>query len=141
MLAAILIISSCKKNVEPPDIEGVTLSPIDTNTITSDVVELNWTQFTQPGFKTYEIHASKTSNFPPSSQTLRESKDSRDDTFAIVDELTPNTHYYFKIRVTTIDGKFADSNEAYAKTAPPLPTIEPVTLSPIDTNSIFSDSV
>jgi hypothetical protein len=118
VLTAVVIVSSCKKNVEPPDIQGVALSPIDTSDIFPDRVVLNWTEFSQTGFKAYEVYASQTSNFAPSSQTLRESKDQRDDTSVFVDGLTPSTRYYFKIRVITIDGRYADSNEASAKTEP-----------------------
>jgi hypothetical protein len=120
ILAAALITASCKKNVEPPDIQGVTLLPIDTNDVSSEWVDLNWTKFTEPGFKTYEIHASKTPNFTPSSSTHHtdDDVDQRDDTFGTAHYLSPNTVYFFKIRVVTIDGKNADSNERSAKTNP-----------------------
>lgn len=117
VLATLVIFGGCKKEAEGPVVGAVTLT-VDQTSVTNESVDLSWTRYTDVRFKAYEIHSSTSQNFTPSEGTLYETQDLRTDTTTIVFDLLPDMRYYFKIRVTTTDGRFSDSNEGTAKTDP-----------------------
>jgi hypothetical protein len=116
LLVGLLIISSCKKSVEPPEVEPVTLLPIVSTQ--STWVDLCWTKFRGTGFKSYEAHYSRSASFAAGTDSLycEPIVDRSDTTNTETTDLQPNTQYYFKIRVNTLDGRYSESNIQSART-------------------------
>lgn len=120
--ALILFTSSCQKSttIEPGNLEPVVLS-IDFSSITSSSIRSTWTRYDGPNFLKYDIHYSRTPNLVPADTNRYTTFTVRETTQTTVTNLLSNTTYYFKIRVFVQDGRFADSNEPSATTAPPGP--------------------
>jgi thiol-disulfide isomerase/thioredoxin len=93
-------------------------TPVVVNEVTKvskNSVTLTWSKNTDANFLRYEIHKGMIPNFTISDNTLVVPITMQSKTSYEVTDLSPNTDYYFKIRVVNEYGH-SDSNEVYAKT-------------------------
>ncbi|RLF73103.1 MAG: hypothetical protein DRN55_04570 [Thermoplasmata archaeon] len=84
--------------------------------VTYSSVTLDWSRYAGEDFSRYEVHYSTQPNFQISSNTLAGVVEEIDTTTYTVENLRSRTTYYFKIRVYSIQGLQADSNEVSATT-------------------------
>jgi hypothetical protein len=85
--------------------------------VTSNSMELNWTQNNDTDFQKYGLHYSTNSGFTPNSTSLYKSSTNRSWTKETVGNLSSSTTYYFKVRVYDLPNRYNDSNEVNNTTA------------------------
>jgi predicted phage tail protein len=85
-------------------------------------ITLKWNQINIKDFLKYEIFFSTINGFPLSNINLLKTITKKDDTTLIVENLKPNTIYYFKLRVYDIGNLFTDSDEKAIITGNDIPT-------------------
>jgi hypothetical protein len=94
---------------QPP--MAVTLNP--PTSITDKSMKLSWTKNNDADFAEYEIYKSTSSG---TLGTKLHSISDRSTISYVVTQLSPNTTYYFSVRVTDAAGLFSDSNQVNGKT-------------------------
>ncbi|MFW9846829.1 MAG: fibronectin type III domain-containing protein, partial [Candidatus Thorarchaeota archaeon] len=80
--------------------------------LSGTAVELEWTEYDEPDFDHYEIYVSK--SVDEIGNRLDVEINSRDETSYRVTGLTPESTYFFTVRVNTTSGPHADSNRVGA---------------------------
>lgn len=116
-----LVTAGCQQDEESMDDE-ITLT-IDLAGVTATSIDLSWNATRVVNFLQYEVHYSRVQGFSPTSATLYEVLEDRDETTDFVTDLEPNTTYHFRVRIMKRDGTFFDSNEASATTSSAAPEI------------------
>ena len=84
--------------------------------ITSNSLNLTWSQNTNLDFSRYEVHISTEQDFVPCFSTLVATITNSSITSYTVTNLTENTLYYFKIRLHNSGGLYTDSDQVHGKT-------------------------
>lgn len=90
---------------------AVTLNP--PTSITDKTMKLSWTRNNDADFAKYEIHESTSSG---TLGTKVHSISDQSTTSYVVVQLSPDTTYYFTVRITDAAGLFSDSNQVSGKT-------------------------
>jgi PKD repeat protein len=106
---------------------AVSLQTPTVDDITEGSVNLTWTESMDADFARYEIYQSTSSGVL--GITVASVTDKKTTGYKLT-ELSPDTTYYFRVRVVDIGGLHADSNQVKAKTdatqATPPPTLPPL---------------
>lgn len=89
--------------------------------ITSNSLNLTWSQNINSDFSRYEVHISTKEDFVPSYPTLVATITNSSITSYTVMNLTENTLYCFKIRLHNSGGLYTDSNRVSGKTSNAAP--------------------
>jgi len=85
-------------------------------------ISIKWNQININDFLKYEIYFSTIKDFPLSNVNLLKTITKKEDTTLIVENLKPNTVYYFKLRVYDIGNLYTDSDEKEITTGNDIPT-------------------
>jgi len=113
----------------PPNPPPVAVNLNTPTSVTSNSVDLDWSQSVDADFQKYEVHYSTTNGFTPGLGTLYETINIKTSISTTVTGLTASTAYYFKIAVYDTASQYNSSNQVNATTdAPPNPPPVAVTL-------------
>jgi hypothetical protein len=109
VVAVILLLCSCAdyELLNLGDPEPVNLSIV---AATDTTVSLCWSKSTDDGFKNYKVFYSRKETVDQK-DSLVDSLSFRVDTVRTIRNLTPATHYYFRVMVNTTRNLFSPSNE------------------------------
>ncbi len=79
--------------------------------ITYNSVKIIWSKYLRNDFRKYEIHFSKSSGFEPNENTRYETINNEDIDSTTIENLEPNTKYFFKIKLLLTNGRYFISEE------------------------------
>jgi hypothetical protein len=93
--------------------------------VTRSSMKLTWSAATREDFTHYEVHMSTEPGFDLSDKTIIATITDRSNSSITINNLNPNTTYWFRVRSYYKDGKYGDSVQRWATTLEHEPTPTP----------------
>ena len=111
-----------KINILTPNKEPIKPMFSNSTKVELNQIEFVWYATNIKDFQKYEFYFSQLKNFPISSLNLHRTINNISDTSLFINNLRPNTEYYYKLRVYDKSELHSDSDEESIKTGNDIPT-------------------